>query len=585
MASRRFQRYRKPPPAAAFIPTPPSAEYLSLSEVTSRRLSAEDDEPTPRKLLVLDLNGTLVLRSPRTYNAPRSVMARPYYETFRKYVFREGSHLDVMVWSSAQPHSVNSMLDVFFQSDRKHLVGIWARDTLGLAAENYSQKVQTIKDLNIVWNAPAGLPPPVKITPPPPMAVLTNDPSSIPGYDPNKPPPDIKAMIHTSMQLMPPRSPEDKDSAEVDRTGYFSTPEVRIDDPIPGLGGSDPVEEPASSGLYSALNTLLLDDSALKAHLQPHNHLTLPEYTAELRSRDVRRQAALEEMLDSEKNALGSVDGVIDRSQAEEEAEAVDSGKEATSAGDKSSSFGSSKQNFKALRAAPFDKTLIAVVGVLSEIQYESSIVGWMRAGGMRPSPEEMARVAALVGEDPARNSSIEGENTAQAEEGGEVAGEGRSSKRSSSVMSGGGGRRRKRTNTGSDVKVGDTSVEEEIEMFEEPVTAEPPTIEEQAELLPPSSSSPTSASAPKDDTLAAPTHQDTKQQKRKQKRSRQKATYPATHPLSADDSYPFFFNADPKAESKLWFQDREVYAYWVRRGLLALQECGIELEHGVFDS
>ena len=87
---RRIPRYRKPPPAAAFIPTPPSAEYLALSEDTSRRISAEDDEPIPRKLLVLDLNGTLVLRSPRTYNAPRGVMARPYYETFRKYVFREG---------------------------------------------------------------------------------------------------------------------------------------------------------------------------------------------------------------------------------------------------------------------------------------------------------------------------------------------------------------------------------------------------------------------------------------------------------------------------------------------------------------
>lgn len=87
---RRLHRHRKPPPAVEFVPNPPSEEYLALSEVPSRRISLEDDGPTPRKLLVLDLNGTLVLRSPRSYNAPRTVMARPYYETFRKYVFREG---------------------------------------------------------------------------------------------------------------------------------------------------------------------------------------------------------------------------------------------------------------------------------------------------------------------------------------------------------------------------------------------------------------------------------------------------------------------------------------------------------------
>lgn len=194
-----------------------------------------------------------------------------------------------------------------------------------------AQKVQTIKDLNTIWNAPAGLPPPVKITPPPPMAVLTNDPSTIPGYDPSKPAPDIGAMIHTSMQLMPPRSPVG-DAVEVDRTGYFETPEVRIDDPIPGLSNGEPkgdVVAPTSSGLYSALNTLLLDDSALKAHLQPHNHLTLPEYTADLRSRDVRRRAALDEMLGlGEDDSSSAHDGALDEDKVEEGVE-VGSGKKA----------------------------------------------------------------------------------------------------------------------------------------------------------------------------------------------------------------------------------------------------------------
>lgn len=257
---------------------------------------------------------------------------------------------------------------------------------------------------------------------------------------------------------------------------------------------------------------------------------------------------------------------------------------------DKGPLLGSSKQNFKALRAAPFDKTLIAVIGVLSEIQYESSIVGWMHAGGMRPSPNEIARVAALVGEDATGNLAPEREDPVQvedvkAEEGEETVDKPRSSKRSSSVMSGQGGRSRKRTNTGSEVKNGDTSVEDKPEASEDPLPSDPPSIEEQEEPLPLTSSPPTSISAPQDDDPAlASTQKDTKQQKRKQKRARQKPTYAVTHPLSADDPYPFFFNVDPKSESKLWFQDRQVYAYWVRRGLLALQECGIEPEDGVVD-
>jgi hypothetical protein len=67
---------------------------------------------------------------------------------------------------------------------------------------------------------------------------------------------------------------------------------------------------------------------------------------------------------------------------------------------------------------------------------------------------------------------------------------------------------------------------------------------------------------------------------KRKRQRVRQKPKFPVDHPLGANDSYPFF--TDGKPETKLWFQDRDVYTYWVRRGLLSLQECGIEPEDGV---
>ncbi|KAJ7318857.1 hypothetical protein DFH08DRAFT_971216 [Mycena albidolilacea] len=77
----------------------------------------------PRKLLVLDLNGTLLSRSKRTRRGPSApnpgitrsqlVHPRPYLGTFKEYILHHPSTkkwLNAMVWSSAQPHSVADML-------------------------------------------------------------------------------------------------------------------------------------------------------------------------------------------------------------------------------------------------------------------------------------------------------------------------------------------------------------------------------------------------------------------------------------------------------------------------------------------
>lgn len=145
-----------PPPRSSPSPPPPappptqqsprpSPSYLDFSSSPSKTLR----EPT-RKLLILDLNGTLLLRSPRPpkssrgqYHQPhpaaRRVMPRPYLAAFRAYLFAPQTRawLDVMVWSSAQPHSVEDMVSHALGDDRKWLVAIWARDTLGLAEDHY----------------------------------------------------------------------------------------------------------------------------------------------------------------------------------------------------------------------------------------------------------------------------------------------------------------------------------------------------------------------------------------------------------------------------------------------------------------
>ncbi|KAH9013649.1 hypothetical protein EDB83DRAFT_2299667 [Lactarius deliciosus] len=132
------------PPPPPPLESTPSESYLALSSMPSMTLSS----PT-RKLIVLDLNGTLLLRSPRPPRsargqphlgpAPRRVMPRPYLPALRSYFFAPSTRawLDVMVWSSAQPHSVDDMLLHTFGHDRSGFVAVWARDTLGLAEDHY----------------------------------------------------------------------------------------------------------------------------------------------------------------------------------------------------------------------------------------------------------------------------------------------------------------------------------------------------------------------------------------------------------------------------------------------------------------
>lgn len=154
----------------------PDEEYLKTSLEKSEKIDDVDDgtdvdadaERIVRKLLVLDLNGTLVYRSPHRpwrerHPAPvpgatavteedvyaqfdpsqprplRTVHPRPYLTSFREYLFHPSTKrwLDTMVWSSAQPHSVGDMVERCFGDWKGELVAIWARDRLGLSNSDY----------------------------------------------------------------------------------------------------------------------------------------------------------------------------------------------------------------------------------------------------------------------------------------------------------------------------------------------------------------------------------------------------------------------------------------------------------------
>lgn len=163
--------------AVPLAPSPPPTTRSPSPSYLSASLSPSTHTEAPlRKLLILDLNGTLLFRpkppmqrrpfqaatprnNPTSASQPvkRMVLARPYLACFREYLFHPSTKkwLDVMIWSSAQPHSVKDMLQQCFpeleqpqdgdgeaQGGKKpddRFIAVWARDTLGLSRIDYCQ--------------------------------------------------------------------------------------------------------------------------------------------------------------------------------------------------------------------------------------------------------------------------------------------------------------------------------------------------------------------------------------------------------------------------------------------------------------
>ena len=294
--------------------TSPSPSYILQSTIPSIQL------PTPsssRKLLILDLNGTLVFRSPHRPRRPhkshhqhhaafdptalrplRTIHPRPYMSSFTSYLFHPLTRtwLDTMIWSSAQPHSVADMVSRCFGDRKDELVAVWARDTLGLEEKDYrahflpyinriyahftspaDRKTQTTKDLAKPW---AALP-----------LRSSGDPSDSGAGTPTTEPRPV------------------------------SSPFVNEAQPQPQA--------------HSAHTTLLLDDSLLKAHLQPWNHLCIREYDAGRRSADLALQEH-ERKLAKQRLHEDSVTGVgeAERTSLSSSEETVVSGNEHPDDGD-----------------------------------------------------------------------------------------------------------------------------------------------------------------------------------------------------------------------------------------------------------
>ncbi|CAJ0828226.1 14023_t:CDS:2 [Entrophospora sp. SA101] len=177
------------------------------------------EEPPPM-LIVLDLNGTLVYRD----GEHRLIHLRPHISAFKNFLFRN-KNFNIMIWSSAQRINVNRMAkEIFGNGYGEILLEIWSRDKFNLTNEEYHSKCLTIKDLEMVWNE-----------------------------------------LNTSMNK---------------NTIQSSNSERKPSPFIPPPHSSLSLQ--SSSILWDQTNTVLIDDSPLKAQLQPHNAIHLKEFNREL---------------------------------------------------------------------------------------------------------------------------------------------------------------------------------------------------------------------------------------------------------------------------------------------------------------
>lgn len=175
-------------------------------------------------LIILDLNGTLIHRRLRKF--PPKFSRRAGLDHFLAALIK---NYKVMVWSSSQPPTVNAVCEQIFPGVmHDSLVAIWARDKFGLSPQQYKNKLQVYKELHKPWQ----------------------DPDVQAGFPGNE---DLKNLSAPSLsnkgaQLRSMRSRSEK------------------------------VAKLPAGHRWDQTNTILIDDSKLKALSEPFNILEIPEY-------------------------------------------------------------------------------------------------------------------------------------------------------------------------------------------------------------------------------------------------------------------------------------------------------------------
>ncbi|CAG8896441.1 unnamed protein product [Penicillium egyptiacum] len=216
VASER-QRQRSPtPPVKVPLPT--------LQYINQASLKPEKTEKRPL-LVILDLNGTLIYRKLRKF--PPKFARRTGLDHFLAMLVK---NYKVMIWSSSQPQTVNAVCEQIFPGPMHDaLVARWGRDKFGLSSGQYNKKLQVYKELHKVW------------------AVA-----------------DIQGAFPGNEHLQDP--PASSPGAQAPHKNRRQK-----------LRDAEAAKLPAGHR-WDQTNTILIDDSKLKASSEPFNILEIPEF-------------------------------------------------------------------------------------------------------------------------------------------------------------------------------------------------------------------------------------------------------------------------------------------------------------------
>lgn len=214
--------------------TPPPAPTATTTYLTQSSSPPTLTTTTQPLLIILDLNGTLIHRIGRR---PIRFKTRPGLHAFIKELVEKYT---VMVWTSSRPPTVREVLEkTFTAEEREKFVAVWGRDTLGLTAKQYSEKVQVYKRLDKVWGD-KGI---GKFYP----GIVENGSNN-----------------------------HDDDDGGGDATAGDRRGGVGKKKKNKKQKARDAV--PSDNTPWNQTNTLLIDDSALKALAQPYNIIEIPEF-------------------------------------------------------------------------------------------------------------------------------------------------------------------------------------------------------------------------------------------------------------------------------------------------------------------
>ncbi|KAG5301858.1 NIF domain-containing protein [Histoplasma ohiense] len=241
----------KPRPQTSTSPrsvTPPTAASATTAYITQSSSQPTITTGTRPLLIILDLNGTLIHRIGRR---PLRFKTRPGLYNFINELFE---NYTVMVWTSSRPQTVREVLErAFVAEEREKFVAVWARDTLGLNAKQYAEKVQVYKRLDKVWGH---------------EGIAKSYPATIENES----------------------NGNDEGNATTTTSTTTATPAMSGGDVGVGMkkqkkkkkkGKDRRNQEPSGDTPWNQTNTLLIDDSALKALAQPYNIIEIPEFANE----------------------------------------------------------------------------------------------------------------------------------------------------------------------------------------------------------------------------------------------------------------------------------------------------------------